>query len=415
MSRWKDQLDNHQIHNVLTELRNCVTGELENVDENEMVERRRLEKFVATCEHVLKRADPEMMPFNQLDSMLNHLNQRVLPQAKAYRDQGNVENLVNANNEATTQLTQLALLHSLRVKGGAAKLTKEMEQQLDSFAKAITEKQQSAEEKLRELNEVISEQKENLSQLESQVSARKQEVASQLAQWQQQFSQAQEKRNEDYNSWRREIDDEARERIDEISKHFNGELENKQKAYEADIENYLAQAKVNHESIRELHQLAAEDSVAGGYVSNANKEGKAAIRWRRGSIVFISLASAWLGYIFISRNGDITWQVALLSLPLTFVLLSGAAYCAQQSARHRNVEVRNRRFALEMAAIDPYLQSLDQPDRKELKKQLTERFFGQRDEIDGASIYSERVMKRILETVGDKIIKPVADISKMMK
>lgn len=50
-----------------------------------------------------------------------------------------------------------------------------------------------------------------------------------------------------------------------------------------------------------------------------------------------------------------------------------------------------------------------------LKKDLTQRFFGQRDEMDGPSVYDEHVAKRVIETVGDKIIKPVADIAKMMK
>ncbi len=133
------------------------------------------------------------------------------------------------------------------------------------------------------------------------------------------------------------------------------------------------------------------------------------------TVGFIVVATGWLIYIFTLNGGVVAWETAITLLPVTIVLLFGAAYAAQQSTRHRNVEVRNRRFALEMQAIDPYLQSLNAEDQQKLKIELTKRFFGQGEETDGTTVLDEHAAKRLLETIGQQFIKPVADITKFFK
>jgi hypothetical protein len=54
-----------------------------------------------------------------------------------------------------------------------------------------------------------------------------------------------------------------------------------------------------------------------------------------------------------------------------------ATYAARQSKRHLDVERRSRQIQLELASIDPYLASLPEEKRVEVKRLLAERFFGQ--------------------------------------
>ena len=60
----------------------------------------------------------------------------------------------------------------------------------------------------------------------------------------------------------------------------------------------------------------------------------------------------------------------------------GAIYASKQSQAHRQSERRTRSFALEVKAIDPFIKSLGIDDQKELKKELSQRLFGQKIEDD---------------------------------
>ena len=415
MSRWQEQLDSHPIHSVLGQLRGCISGEVENVDEIELVERRRFAKILSAYEDVLARIDAEIAPMNQLDALANQLNKQAVPQANEYLNIRNVDNLKAANDVVSNQLTQLALFRSIAGESDYVPAQADLERQFDELARAAAARDQQGVENLQALSGSIDAQKQKLEQLETQTEARRLETDARLAEWQQQFSQSQDSRNESYAEWSRELDKNAQGKVTETVNRIDAELANKQRDFDSEIDRYLSEAHSHHAAIRELHGLAAEDSVAGGYVSNARKEGQAAARWRWISITFIVAAAFWLLNSFYSRDAGISWEIALFSLPLTGVLLFGAAYSAQQSTRHRNVEVQNRRFALEMAAIDPYLQSLSPTDQQELKKELTKRFFGSREEGSGPSIYDEHVTKKVLDSVGSNIIKPFADIAKYFK
>lgn len=426
MSRWQTKVSDHKIHAALKELRDCVSGQISEPAEGELAERRRFEKVIAAYQRTLGKLDPEFVPSDVLDANLSHLNQHVLPQARLYRDKRDFPNLVSANDQLSNLLQQLAIFQAMSGEIDTAPAITDLEGQMDSFAASIVQEQQAAEKELQRLLDASAQQEQKLADLGAKIETRNQEIDARTSEWQSQFSQAQENRSTDYNNWRQEINESSQSKIREIIDRTNEELrENEEKhnersseiqhRFEAEIDDYLDRAKADYEAIRTLHGLAAEDSVGGGYVSNARKEGEVAIRWRRISVAFICFAAVWLFYSFWSRDGQFSWEAALMSIPLTFVLLAGAAYCAQQSTRHRNVEVQNRRFALEMAAIDPYLQSLPEADRVTLKKELTARYFGQMEHSNGPSAYDEHEIKRVLEALGQNILKPFADIAKTFK
>lgn len=425
MSRWKTQFDEHPIHKALRELHECVVGEITEPEETELAERRRFEKVVATLQTVLSKVDPELVVPDTLNPILNHLNQQVLPQASTYRDSGNVANLSAANDQLSGIFNNLAALQALSGKIEVAPILPELEQQMDQFAAAITKKGMEAEERLKNLGIATEEQRTALSDLGNKIQTQNQELDTRASEWQGQFSEAQDKRSTEFNDWRRAFNDGAQAKIDEITGRVETKLEEAHAKFEAESEEmrtyansrmdeYLDAAESDQQAIRELHGLAAEDSVVGGYVSNANKEGEAATKWRRGAVFFLVVSATWLFYSFLTRGGQFSWEAALVSIPLTAVLIAAAGYCAQQSTRHRNVEVHNRRFSLEMAAIDPYLQSLPDEDRIALKKELTSRYFGQDLQPDGINKANENMTRRAVETLVQNI-KPLADLTKAFK
>jgi hypothetical protein len=63
-------------------------------------------------------------------------------------------------------------------------------------------------------------------------------------------------------------------------------------------------------------------------------------------------------------------------LGITLALAIPATYAARESSGHRKVERATRRLELELASLDPYLEKLPEEMRHEVKKGLSERFFG---------------------------------------
>jgi hypothetical protein len=156
--------------------------------------------------------------------------------------------------------------------------------------------------------------------------------------------------------------------------------------------------------------LVAGDGVVAGYVNNAESEKKQANFWRWASIFFIALTAAWLGgtyYLDVTPDADAGTILARMAriVPLTAVFIYGAVYASKQSNIHRNNEKQTRWFALEVKAIDPFIASLDSEQQKQLKEKLTERIFGQNNNVSvsNEANVDPNMLKIILDTIKEVI------------
>jgi len=147
------------------------------------------------------------------------------------------------------------------------------------------------------------------------------------------------------------------------------------------IEHILKDSQSKHQTIKRLYQLVRNDSVAGGYQQYATQEQRSADRWRLTSLAFIVTTVGWLlaaifTHLTIDEGGEVLFSAVALTASLTGVLLLGAGYSARQSNRHRSNEISTKRFALEVNAIDPFINSLDENTQNDLKRQFSEKLFG---------------------------------------
>jgi hypothetical protein len=75
----------------------------------------------------------------------------------------------------------------------------------------------------------------------------------------------------------------------------------------------------------------------------------------------------------------IFWLQIGKSISLTILLLSFAVYASKQAALHRISERKSRSFFLQVQAFDPFIESLPEATRHELKQSLSARIFGPDD------------------------------------
>ncbi len=421
MSRWDEQFQGHAIHVTLKEAKNLIGTEFDDINAEEQSEKRRILKVLSAYEETLAQLDPELIPYNVLDTLNTAIrHQNIWNQLTAYSTNGSHGNLVKANNQITNNIIPLSQLLAIAKKSVAEEPIRGLEESLDTFAEAISTKKDSLEKEINEISTISEEHKKKLEELSNNINAKKTETDGLITSWQEQHSSAQHKRDTDfiadqkvrtdtYAEWRDEIETKTKSSVDTLISKSDEKLQESQVKFDEVISEYISTAEDKHKAILNLYELVAGDSVAGGYKKNADDEKSAADFWRWVTIIFILLTAGWTGYSYIigssiAPDGSLVIGQIVKGFAVTAVLLFGAVYSSQQSNTHRQNEKRTRWFALEVNAIDPFIASLNEEDRKALKNKLSERLFGQHD------LGNEKETKVIDEHAFSILVKGITDI-----
>jgi len=415
MNRWDEQLADHAIHETLSEARKLVESKHKETTAETEIERRRFLKVVDQIETILSQIDPETVPFNLMDNLNNGIrHQNVWNQISTYSSNGDGTNLAAANNGLSAQLPTINQLAGFSKQPETKKYLKSLERSVDAFTSTISEKKAELVEEIDALDIRKSEIGVELDELTSQIGTKKEEIDGLVTDWQSQFTEAQMDRDAGYQEWRKttatDIETKATDLINETSSKFD----DKNNSFSKLIDELIGDAQAKHSKILELHEIVAGDSVAAGYLQNAQEEKGQANFWRWASIIFIALTAVWTVFAYVKvPSADFSgigyWGQALKAFSVAGVLLFGAIYSSKQSNIHRESEQRTRWLALEVKAIDPFISSLSSEDQKELKKTLSEKLFGQSRNSESA--IDNSINEHLIET----IIKRVTDANKASK
>ncbi len=170
--------------------------------------------------------------------------------------------------------------------------------------------------------------------------------------------------------------------------------------------------KVNHltESVAQADEIVghlAKTAIAGGYSVAAEKEGLAADKMRQYAVSFFVLAGFPVAYLVLeSGGGAIDWPHIASKVFLSIFMLAPATYLARESSRHREQEITNRKKGMGLATIDPFLKSLPESSRHELKIELAKMAYAEREPT---------VTKESVTQPGVLITEVVSELLKFMK
>lgn len=446
MSRWTDKFEKHPIHETLSWLETATSTEYDQMNEVEVTERRRLNKIVQKYREALATIDPELLPFQQVETLNNNLRApNIADQVNRYISNGNVTNLQQVNNHLTQSINHLGSFIGLSQQLEPSNSIQELENHFDKVVANLTKSKEWFKSEIANLTIECDNQRDILSRLETEIESKKTELSSLTSEWQSQFSNSQESRSQEYTKWRNNFTDQKSSEIRELFDVYKGELEVEKQAFDVDLKRMLENGKEKHTSILELHNITAGDSVAAGYIKDASKERKAADIWRVASVICLIITACWLMYNFFSFTGTtfnenyitnkiekgvasgnakpvskaletskkensratvgnpitFSWQRVLLLFSISGVFLWLAAYSAQQSTKHRNTERKARWLGLKLKAFDPFINTLSNEDQQELKKSLAEKIFGQNDEVDECDVrvIDEHSAKQLIDSI----------------
>jgi len=304
-----------------------------------------------------------------------------------FRNNGNVGALEAAYNQLEPLNYQLGILFL-----PSEKVTSEIYQNIvNNFEANIKIKKEKLEQSFNELAKEVPLTKKTVQELTDNLNSEKTRLDTIISEFQSQFSTSQETRlnkfNSDLEEWKK-VFYTTKEAIEKETTELVAAIENK-KAEAAKLLNIVGQI-----------------TATGHYHTNANDEKDSANTWRKISFSLMLLTLAIIlipSVIAIFKDvAQITEQSFWLStlyraLSCSFILVP-ALYASNESNKHRAQEVKNREFEIQISAVDPYLELIDDKALKNIvKTDLARKFFGNLEKSEKKSKWGKKDLKSLTE------------------
>jgi hypothetical protein len=422
MSSWIDKIADHSVFQILDTL-NQILEAPGAIDKKDIEAIEAVEKAKAIVQFVklrISQADPLLTSITVLNNIHNSL-QTAYHNITNYAQNGNFGHWINALNELETcciLTTQIPLLTRDGIDS--------MIQSATEFRSSISKLFKSVQSESAELHKTQEDLKQKISDAAADINAQKQRLDIAITTYQQQFSESQQARQNEFSSSEQArliagaASEEGRQQAFELLKNQNID----------DFAQVIASSKKNHadaivelkgtaqsaldlieaqkEHCQKLVGIITNTGMAYGFQKTANEEQKQAFIW---SIIAVVAMSIWIiiGCVFFGFTYDKELTLPsvirqfLISTP--FVLLSG--FAAIRVSQHQKTERNMRKSELEIASIDPFLATLSDQDRNDVKREFATRYFGQNDVPEK----HEPVPSNLVELAGS-LVKLVQDLTK---
>jgi len=302
---------------------------------------------------------------NHTENLITHI--QALPPSDGSQASKECLEELRADMSAAIEKAQTAVRDLRSTATGTEKKFKETHKQLEGLTTEITSQKARLDQMLTQHNEAFTKaQQERATEF---THTEQERVAT--------FREAQEQRKSQFDAMVNEF---AKTKEIVITTHqkklTNIESEGKQKSDEL-----LTKINGQLDKAVEIVGTIVKTTMSGNYQIIANREYKNAWIMRgvallaflgMGGMVIWAVSSMTLG-----PNG-IDWGTFAFRISLGVAFLFPGLYCATEASRHWNAEKHNRRIALELAALDPFLVKLDEAKQKEIIEKKADEYFGQR-------------------------------------
>lgn len=397
MSRFTELFENHSIHDALkqnAELLSTVEG-MENLMTEQSEEYLRLKQVYDYTYRVLSNLDPNLVPSQLLDSLVKQINVQNQEITNFISNRNNAH-LVNANNYASNSLVQLGYLISTTTSSDVA----DIQSSVIKLRKSASQSTRRIEEEAVEAIKEVSKLSNLTSELYQQVNSQRERVDKTISEFQSQFSEAEDRRRQEntdsakvkdseftnlinssqseFNELKNNTGDEVKAFIDDTNK----QLESTKTELLHNADDIIKKMKERNKEAANLLQIATNIGVTGNYKQSATDERKIADGLRKLAFFFMSLMVISVGLIVVLAIKEFDWTTSIFRLLATLILAIPAFYAVRESNKHRKFEQKSRKFELELASINPFLETLPESQRNGIKEELAKKFFGQHETLD---------------------------------
>jgi len=326
-----------------------------------------------------------------IQACLDYFNANYINSVRGFIDSRNSGHLSNINKKLTTLYNHLNQLPTILPKMGNSSVVAMMNTASFASKKLVEtyeEEQADLEGKLEALQlntkrlteqvaAIDTENKEQLSahaqECEEQLAENTLKLESQLKINAQKYKTLLETNDQEYQDQKAVFQQGYNDKINEIALAYKTEANTqiqKAESINTKLNEHLEQAK-------NLLGLLSNTAMTGSYSNVATRERETATFWRRVSFGLLLLMAVTAGITFLqlTLNG-LEWEDAVMRLVASLFLFLPAKYASTEASRHRASSIKNERLELELAALGPYMETLDKEAKDTIKMKLLEKYFG---------------------------------------
>lgn len=369
----RNQFDEHTIWPVLDNLKEMLGGDLSG-DVDKGRSEIRLVHAVVQYVDALRGLDPALVDENSLTAMGNDLtNGR--DYLTSYLDDREANTGMLTSNAATAFLgVRATAIQSMpsppanEQARAAQEATERYKEAADAEIDTLRKQVEGLKARIGEVDDERTADAEaaqtSLASLQEKIAEGEQTVATQTTQLQEQIETQR-------TSFTEEV--EQRETAFKASEATRETSAEEQRTEQADrAGKVLADLTTYREQAKDLLDATARDLVSGDYRGWATKQARSAFWWTVVTVLIGLITVASLVVVVTTASGDsVQFLLSKSSVGIIGLILAG--YTARQAAEHRLEERTANRLALDLAALEPFLEHVENPD--ELRKQIAERVF----------------------------------------
>lgn len=328
----------------------------------------------------LESSQPELITLNVLNSFNSWL-QSSLSELNNYIGNKNIGQLTNSVNNIDSciiNLGQIPVLQSDRPE--TAHFIADIKAVSEKAINALTKEEVQLRQSFAGISKEIETSKNLIAQQELQIAQLKLQYESSLNEFKASYKNVEkdflESSGKDIKALTETFNNAAAEAKLQLSEQISKSEKNA-----VEVISFLDEKK---RLASDLLQIIGNIGITGNYNKIAESEKKSAENFRMIAIflmILVAISVAVLTWHITSVATDIKLEHAIFRFVAGFSLLIPAAYAAKEAAKHRDAELRNRKFELELASLEPFLEKLPEEKRNNIKEKLTERFFGQNIDV----------------------------------
>lgn len=350
------------------------------VGQENMPDTSQLKRQVDFVAERLLRVDVDVAPTPILNDLNSHLT-TVHTQMTALASDKNRQHIKQATPSLGTAFQQLM---SLPLVDTAERMEQSFSDVLLDAKQAADIAMQSVSAKAQELENTIGKLQEQTTSLAGEVQASKSRTDSLIAEYQKQFSEAESARSKRFETRLEEINKE----IEELQEGLDSEAREAREGIAAKSEELLKLLHRRDQETTALARAMGARGISATFQATANKNQWAADILR---VLAITLLIVMVGLIIVAlwNSPDANLETTLVRFLAAILISIPATYLARESSHQRAEAVRSRRIEVELAALGPFIEPLDGPEKAELRKNLVETYFGRafdKDEADNQTI-----------------------------
>lgn len=398
MLTYVTRVETHQIFDLLEAGLQLVDNiaHIDNLDEQAKENIERVRYVYERTRSTLKNFDPVLIPVSTLNNGVSHLQNVNSVMTNCYSSR-QLSYLIDANS----YLDQFLQLFPYLLSPNSTEDVDNLRESISNFRRSVAQNARYSEEEHRGLVAENNKLRESINELTLQLNNEKQRLDYIVTQYQQQFAQAEDKRRDTFvtelDEWKENFEDERTHRltvfnelIDKLRQNneaFEVELSDNshktQQKFVSEAEAMIETMNAQRTQVEELVGVITDTGLATGYQAVAQQEGKSMRLWRKitvGSMISLIIAAGFIVYetYFTSKEFNLGSFSSRIFVALSIGTL--VAYSVRQTSLHGQAERTNRRMALELKAIHPYLVGFKEEDQHAIKRELVAKFFG-REEV----------------------------------